>query len=134
MQFESRKEYVMLLGFLNSFCDQIKIVEDEDSIFQTSIAKYATEYRWTRRFPGYNGGSRFKVISYATSKEVMDRLKAYNNFSEIDGDETDLDIAFYRNDKLVFWFLGHEDLWVLEESYLEEYSRFCLKSSMEAMG
>ena len=45
----------------------------------------------------------------------------YNSFFEIDGDDTDLDISFYREDNLVCWVVSHEELCVVEESYIGQF-------------
>lgn len=126
MNFNSHNEYDLILDFLYFFCDEVRIIEDEDSIFQSQIEKYARGYKWIKRFPGYNKGGRIKVISYPMVKELINEFKLYDDFSVIDGEENDIDIAFYNNNELVFWVLGHEDLWMLEEGYVEKYKNFVL--------
>lgn len=118
---KSKEDYLKLLGFLGCFCDQIRIIEDEDSVFLTSIKRYHNRSNWSRKFPGHSGGKRFKILYYDVKAELMQYFMPYNSFFEIDGDDTDLDISFYREDNLVCWVVSHEELCVVEESYIGQF-------------
>ena len=123
----SNEEYFTILDFLGSRCNQVRIIEDEESNFQDSLKKYSTIEVWTRKFPGHGGGKRFKVISYDVSEQLLSKFRTYNNFFEFDGENTNLDIAFYNNDKLVFWVISHEELCELEDCYESEYLEYAGK-------
>lgn len=130
---KSKENYFKLLDFLGSFCNQVRIIEDEDSKFLSSIRKYYTEKNWTRKFPGHSGGKRFKVLYYNVTEELMQNFMKYNCFFEVDGEDTNLDIAFYRYDNLVCWIVSHEELCVLEERYVKQFHDY-LNSSNIAVG
>lgn len=120
----SNEEYFTLLDYLEIRCNQARIIEDEDSNFQSLLKRHSTNEIWTKTFPGHSGGKCFKVVSYDVSETFLRKFKAYNSFFELDGENTDLDIAFYYNNELVFWVISHEELCILEDCYINEYCEY----------
>ena len=110
--FDTREKYLGFLKNLNKVCDSLWIVEDLDLSpeFWEGIKPLVNECCWTRKFPGW--GSE------------------YNSFLEIGYDaeeEMGLDMAFFKDGKVVFIIINHEDMCYLEEKFLP-YFRETIKS------
>lgn len=130
MRICSKNEYLLLLNFLSKFCNKVKIIETEDSIFLANIFDLSSGEDWTRKFPGQGKGNQFKVLEYPMSKKLISEFEKYGYFFEIDDGESDLGMAFYKDEKLVFWIVFHEELCILEDEYIKEYQIYLSKNSI----
>lgn len=130
--FDTREKYLGFLKNLNKVCDSLWIVEDLDLSpkFWEGIKPLVNECCWTRKFPGWGRGCNMKVIKLPLNNGVMNVLSEYNSFLEIGYDaeeEMGLDMAFFKDGKVVFIIINHEDMCYLEEKFLP-YFRETIKS------
>lgn len=116
--FQSTEQYERFLKKLVEYCDELRIIDDyyENKFFK-SVQAYVFKANWTRRFPGYGRSHNMKVLSISFDHTVGALLREYHSFLDIGSDEEDFDMAFYRNGKLVFLVISHEDLCFLEEEH-----------------
>lgn len=125
---ENKEEYMIFLEFLKKYCNKVKIIETEEVCdFINEIEPFLTNHIWTRRFPGYGREGNMKVLVFPLNENIIVAFAQYNSFLEIgcneDNDEG-LDMAFYKEDELVFHVLNHENMLYLEDKYVSLYNLF----------
>ena len=65
-----------------------------------------------------------KVLSFPLCEAVISAFREYDSFLEIGYDverQEGLDLAFYRDKKLVFFVISHEDMGYLEDEFKGEF-------------
>lgn len=132
--FDSKDKYEGFLDELNQYCDELRVIEDMDidTIFWNQMEPYLLGYCWTRRFPGHGKHENLKILKYRLTDNVINILKRYKSFLDIGYDyvyDDGIDLAFYKNDKLIFWVLNHEDM-----CYLEDFAELHFEKTIEYFG